>query len=314
MGRVKEYLMEMQQKEDDTKLAEKLGLTIDELDQTEWYLYTDASKDGLIYGYVVNFEDGPPEILDKIIGLDKNNQVWFNPNDFEDDFDEYDRYDEYDYEEQYETIISNKHYYDNFQKEIKNLKELNRIEIDNVLLPILKRQLYVSAIGTLETFLSETFINQIDENKEYYKNFIETFPPFKDQVFSLRNILRQYERLEKTVRKAMLEVIYHNLDKVQNMYKATFKIDFPEIGELSKAVAIRHDLVHRNGKTKNGIEVEIDKARIDELIENISQFVETISISLNLKGFAEKKIEKEMLDTNYENVTDLIENIFNKSK
>lgn len=311
MGRVKEYWIEMQQTREDARLAEKLGLTIEELNETEWSIDTDASNDGLIYGYVVHFEDGPQEILDKIKGLDKDNQVWFNPNDFEDDFDEYDRYDDYDYEEQYETIISNKHYYDSFQQEIENLRKLNQIKIDNGLLPILKRQLYVSAIGTLETFLSETFINQTDENKEYYKNFIETFPPFKDQVFSLRNIFRQYEKLDKTVKKAMLEVIYHNLDKVQNMYKTTFKIDFPEIGELSKAVAIRHDLVHRNGKTKDGIEVEIDKTKIDELIENISQFVETISLSLNLKGILVKKNHKETTDTKDESIKDLIENVFN---
>ncbi len=57
MGRAKEYWMEMQQNQEDTKLAEKLGLTIEELNETEWHIDTDASNDGLIYGYVVHFED-----------------------------------------------------------------------------------------------------------------------------------------------------------------------------------------------------------------------------------------------------------------
>lgn len=34
----------------------------------------------------------------------------------------------------------------------------------------------------------------------------------------------------------MLEVIYHNLANVHNMFKSKFKIDFPYIAELSKAV------------------------------------------------------------------------------
>lgn len=283
MGRAKEYWMEQQEIQGDKILAEKLGLTYDELCQTEWHMDTDMSKDGLIYGYVVHFEDGPKEILDKIIGIDKDNQVWFNPNEFEED-ENYDDFDTYDYENQFELIISNKHYYDSFHKEIENLKKLSNINLDDELKTILNRQLYVSIIGTLETFLSETFINQTDENEEYFKNFIETFPDFRNQNFQLKNIFIEYEKLKKTARKVMLEVIYHNLDKVQNMYKSTFKIDFPEISELSKAVATRHDLVHRNGKTKDGVEVVVDNDTINDLMVKIINFVEEIANSLNLKG------------------------------
>lgn len=282
MGRAKEHWMEMQQIQEDTKLAEKLGITYEELSETDWHVDTDQSKDGLIYGYVIHFEDGPKEILDKIKGLDSDNQVWFNPHEFEEEY--YDDFDDYDYEEQFETIISNKHFYDSFQKEINNLKKLNNLEADHELKSILKRQLYISSIGTLETFLSETFINQTNENSEYFKNFVETFPDFRNQNFKLKDIFSEYENIKKTARKAMLEIIYHNLDKVQNMYKATFKIDFPDIAELSKAVATRHDLVHRNGKTKDGVEVIINDETIEKLIVKISEFVEEISNSLNLKG------------------------------
>jgi hypothetical protein len=134
---------------------------------------------------------------------------------------------------------------------------------------ILKRQLYISTIGTLETFLSETFINQTDENPEYFRNFIKTFPNFTKQKFQLSEIFSEYEKLKKTAQKAMLEVIYHNLFKIQKMYIATFKIDFPKIEDLSKAVAHRHDLVHRNGKTKEGDEVIINTDLIEELLVNI---------------------------------------------
>ena len=81
----------------------------------------------------------------------------------------------------------------------------------------------------------------------------------------------------------MLEVIYHNLGKVKNMFQYTFKIEFPDIAILSKAINIRHDLVHRNGKTKQGILVVVNEAIVTELLNQISEFVETISKSLNLK-------------------------------
>lgn len=279
MGRAKAQWMEMQEIRQDTRIAEKLGLTYEELNQTDWHVDEEASRDGILYGYNVYFYDGPKEILTKIIGLDANNQVWFSAADF--DFDNDDYY-FYNYEEQFEAIITNKHYYDNFHKEVTNLKKLNNIELNDELSLILKRQLYISAIGTLEAFLSETFINLTDENSDYFRNFIETFPDFSKQKFNLNEIIIRYEKLKNTARKEMLEVIYHNLDKVQNMYNTTFKIEFPNIEKLSKSVATRHDLVHRNGKTKKGTEVLIDSKTIDELLEEITEFVEQLSKTLNL--------------------------------
>lgn len=281
MGRAKEQWMEMQQIKDETEIAKKLGLTYEELNETDWHIERDESKDGLLYQHIVYFHDGPKNILKKIIGLNSDNQVWLDSYELEDNYDE----DNYDYEEQFEAIINNKHYYDSFQNEIENLKKLNQLELENLeLLQVLKRQLYISAIGTLETFLSETFINQTDENPEYFKKFVETFPDFSKQKIQLNDIFNQFEKIKRTARKEMLKVIYHNLDIVQNMYVATFNITFPDIAELSKIVATRHDLVHRNGKTKDGEEVVINETIINELIEKIVKFVEEISISLNLKG------------------------------
>lgn len=272
------YYEQLEQKEDE-KIAKLLGITYDELSETEWHMERDASKDGLVYGYIVYFEDNSPrDILDKIVGLDSDNQVYLSPHDIDDD-----GYS--DYEEQYEAIIANKFFYDSFQKEILNVRQLNEIEIDNpVLLSVLKRQLFITAIGTLETFLSETFINLTDENQEYFRRFIETYPSFKGRKFQLNEIYKENDKLQETAKKEMLEVIYHNLAKVRNMYTSTFKIEFPEIDELSKSVHTRHDLVHRNGKTKEGVDVLIVKNTVTELLNSIIAFVEHISTSLNLKN------------------------------
>ncbi len=80
----------------------------------------------------------------------------------------------------------------------------------------------------------------------------------------------------------MLDIIYHDLPKVREMYRATFKIDFPELKSIIKSVQIRHDLVHRNGKTKNGEAVTIDKSIATELIKSIDSFVAEIASNLKL--------------------------------
>lgn len=279
MGMTKKVWMEEEGIRSDKKLAKRLGITYDELMETDWHMETHGSRDGIIYGNIVYFTEIPKRIRKKIYGLDDDNQVYL-----ELDYD-YEDYYEDNFEEYFETIVANKHYYDSFQNEITNLKKLNDVDLDDESLnKILKRQIFISAITCLETFLSETFINQTDEKEIYLRNFIETSPNFVNQRFTLNQIYERFERINKIARKEMLEIIYHNLDKVQKMYKATFKIDFPDIEELSKSIAHRHDLVHRNGKTKEGQEVIVDEESINDLIVKISDFVENIAQSLKLKG------------------------------
>ena len=278
MGRAKELHIEGLQRRDDEKLAKLLGITYEELMQTERRIEPDESEEGMLYGYVVSFNsESPKHILHKIKDIDVNNQVWLSPHEFGNENN--------DFEEQYEAIITNKFTYKSCQSAVKSITQLNDIELENqVLQQILRRQLYVASISALETFLSETFINLTNDNQDYFKNFIKTYPKFKESRFRLNEIYMEYDKLQETAKKEMLEIIYHNLAKGKNLYTSTFKIRFPDITELSKAVNIRHDLVHRNGKTKDGADVVIQKETITELLAKVSDFVESISMSLKQRN------------------------------
>lgn len=87
---------------------------------------------------------------------------------------------------------------------------------------------------------------------DYLKKFISSYPEFAKQKFELREIFEVHKGIEKKAKNIMLDVIYHDLVKVREMYKATFSIEFPGIKEPIRCVQIRHDLVHRNGKNKTG--------------------------------------------------------------
>lgn len=275
MGSGSERMIEMQQERDDRELAKKLGITYDELLELDHEIDTEESEDGLIYNYIIKFrDDAPREILDKVHGIDENDYVWLPS--WELGNEEY-------YEEQYEAITANKKFLLKFQEEIGNLEQLNAIELDDKgLEAILKRQVFSGVIGTLETFLSDTFINLTMDDDDYFKNFIETYPEFKQRKFELRHLYVEQERIKDTAKKVMLDIIYHDLPKISNMYAATFKINFPKIGPLMKSVLTRHDLVHRNGKTKEGQDVVVDKATITDLIGKVNSFVTKIAEELGL--------------------------------
>ena len=161
------------------------------------------------------------------------------------------------------------------------MKKLNDIDLEGEgLNRILKRQIFIGTFGTLETFLSDTFINLTINDDKYFRNFIETYPGFRQRKFDLNKIFLEQDKLKVTVKKTMLDIIYHDLPKVSKMYQATFKISFPELKSIIKSVQTRHDLIHRNGKSKEGDPVIVNKDAASDLIQKVSEFVENIAAEL----------------------------------
>lgn len=275
MGRMKDLLIQRMNESDEEQLAHKLGITYDELMQLNHKVDTEESDDGIVYNYIISFDpDSPKEILSKVKGLDSSNSVWLSPWEYEGD---------YYYEEQYQAITSNKHFYESFLRAMDSAAILNDYEIDEGELTLtLKRQIYASVMAALEAFLSETFINLTNDHPEYFRNFIESYPDFKERKIEMSRIFAEQERIKETAKKVMVEIIYHNLAKVSKMYNSTFKIDFPDIATMAKCVHIRHDIVHRNGKTVDGKPVPLNKEVIDELIKKTSSFVREIANKLKL--------------------------------
>lgn len=276
MGRMKDMLIQRMDESDEEQLAHKLGITYHELTQLNHNVDTEESEDGVVYNYKISFDpNSPKEILSKIKGLDGSNSVWLSPWKYEGD---------YYYEEQYQAITSNKHFYESFLQAMDSAIILNDFEIDEgeELTLILKRQIYASVMAALEAFLSETFINLTNDHPEYFRYFIESYPDFKERKIEMSRIFAEQERIKETAKKVMVEVIYHNLAKVSKMYNSTFKIDFPDIATMAKCVHIRHDIVHRNGKTIDGKTVSLNKEVIGELIKQTSSFVKEIANKLKL--------------------------------
>jgi hypothetical protein len=192
---------------------------------------------------------------------------------------EYDHY----HSEQFDAISANKHLFQTFKSSIDNLQKLNEIDLNsNELNSILKRQIYTGIVAAMETFLSDTMINITLSDKNLIRNFVESCPDFAKQKFELREIFIEYNKLHNTIRNVLLDTIYHDLRKVREMYRSTFKIEFPDIAEPIKCVLIRHDLVHRNGKSKDGVLLNIDTEQVSKSIKTINLFVTGIAERLKI--------------------------------
>lgn len=274
MGYWSEVDIAMREREDEQHLASKFGISYVELCQLDYVIETDESDDGVIYNYRIVFnERNPKSILEKISGLDSNNTVNMSPWEFDDD---------HEYTEEFEAIIENSEYLNDFNTNIGNLESLLTIPTTVALKEILHRQIYISIISTLETFLSSSFINLTFESEDNFKRFVQTHPDFRHQKFELREIFEKQEKLNEIAQKVMLDTIYHNLPTVRNMFVDTFNITFPDISSVYKAVLTRHDLVHRNGFTKEEEPVIVNEDNIKTLIKDVKDFVHKLSLELKL--------------------------------
>ena len=187
-------------------------------------------------------------------------------------------------DEQIDAIINNVNYIKRFKEEIENLKKLNSVKLENRdLQKILQKQIFSGSITCLEDYLSSTLIKEVLNDKNNFKNFVYSYKNFKKRKFELNEIYSELNSLEDTTKKELLDIIYHDLRKVRGIYKDSLKINFPEIKDLMSIIIKRHDIVHRNGKDKNGIIIEISKEIVDDTLNKVSFFIEQLEHNINLK-------------------------------
>jgi hypothetical protein len=204
------------------KLAKSLGITWEELILLDYKIEASISNDGLLNNYVVVFSDRcAPEILRKIERLD-NNTAYLVPTFFEDNEIRYDSY-------ELDAILATKNHKKNYLEEIENLKKLLTLDIRDISLKlILYRQIFVSVIGSMEIFLSDTFINEVLSSEYYLRKFIENHPEFKRQKINLSEIYSEFDKIREVAKSVMIGTIFHKLSTVKQMYEKTLAINFPD--------------------------------------------------------------------------------------
>lgn len=219
-----------------------------------------CDKDFDIYVYA-GFADGYVDIHECV------DEETIQVHEIIDDLEEY-------YEEQIEAILSSPYYDFFFIEEIGKLRELNDIDLEKVeLQETLRRQIFSGAITCLEDYLSTTLIQEVLNNEDTFKQFVKTFRDIKNRKFDLSEIYDKLDKIRDIVKKELVDVIYHDLPKVKGIYRDTLKLDFPDIGDLMKVIKTRHDMVHRNGKNKEGEKIEITKVVVTDVINKVENFV-----------------------------------------
>lgn len=141
---------------------------------------------------------------------------------------------------------------------------------------VVNRMVYASAIGAMEAFLGDLLMRTVLAEKIALKRLLANESELKKTSISLVRIYENPNVVTDHVREYLAGIQYHNLSKIAKLYELALDIEvFPskEIrSALSRSVTIRHDLVHRNGKTKTGDPIELPTSTVENLINDLMTF------------------------------------------
>ena len=182
-----------------------------------------------------------------------------------------------DYKEIYdnEDYTYNRELFDECYDEIAKL--LDTIEpLDNQSKEVLYRLLYANIITRMETFLADTLKSYVLSSEKNIRFFTENYKPFQKELVPLSDIHKRVDNQPSCVRQVLDSLMYHDLPKIKQIYKV-LNVDIGNIGDLAKAVIIRHDIVHRNGKDKDGNQRLITREMIEELSSKVAYLIYDVS-------------------------------------
>jgi hypothetical protein len=174
----------------------------------------------------------------------------------------------------FDSIASFTKHLETFQSSILNIKQLLKTPVEKSSEQCFRRVLYVNVITAIETYLSDFFISSISSDPLLLRRLVETSPDFKAEKISTSELFKALEQIEQRVRTYLMDVVWHHLTRIKPMFRDALGVEFPtDMSGLFKAVLVRHDIVHRNGRTKEGQEHVFGDKDVIDLIDIAESFV-----------------------------------------
>lgn len=147
--------------------------------------------------------------------------------------------------------------------------------------PAYRRLLFANVITALETYLSDTFINRVFSSVDLIQKYIDSDPKFKERKVPYKDILREAGRVQDEARRELLAMVWHNVAKIKPMYFQVLGVDLGDIEPVASAIQLRHDIVHRNGRRRDGAIVAVTNNDITTLLHEIDELAFRIELTID---------------------------------
>ena len=115
------------------------------------------------------------------------------------------------------------------------------------------------------------------QNEKILRSFVKGNEDFAGEKFKLSEIFTAMDGLKKKVIEYLQQFIWHRLDKAKPLLEKALGIKFPDITSFMSEINIRHDIVHRGGRDKEGFPVKVfveDVVRVAALVRAFADAME----------------------------------------
>jgi predicted RNA-binding Zn-ribbon protein involved in translation (DUF1610 family) len=185
---------------------------------------------------------------------------------------------------------------------IENIRDiLKKLPEEHWLVNAILKMAFSQTIGVMEAYLSDTLITSVLQSQNALQRLVTTDRDLLDKKLHLSEVLADPNVVRNTVRKHLREIVYHKLDRVSPLYRS-LEVQILQhrdrAARIMKAVAIRHDIVHRNGKNHEGDFVLLKPKDLEDLMADVVSLVGDIEVQLvqfqqreaaaKLQGYAEE--------------------------
>ncbi|OZS42293.1 hypothetical protein [Photobacterium sanguinicancri] len=165
-----------------------------------------------------------------------------------------------------------------FHFQIHKLRDLMDMQVAVFHEETFYKMSYAHAVTLMESFLADTVRSLILADNKYFINAINKVEALKECKFTISEIAKQKDGAQGFAITELSKIMYHNIPKVREILKAILGKSLSiDISNVCRITSLRHDIVHRDGKTTDGKLIKVDREITMEAIGHIEAFVNNVS-------------------------------------
>lgn len=147
---------------------------------------------------------------------------------------------------------------------------------------IVVKMSYAYAVTLLESFLGDTLKALITEREVFLHNAIRDVEEISKARYSIAQLSEIDLSICSLALKHTTEILFHNIPKVKKVYEQVLGVKLQiDISKVSKITSLRHDIVHRNGYTKDGKPINLTVQDFYQAIEDVKDFASSLQQQIN---------------------------------
>lgn len=188
-----------------------------------------------------------------------------------------------DYEDMGYGLLLYSEAMDAFSTRMAHLEALANLDVPPGLEQIQLQMIHGAVISTLEATIADTVTAIVLKRDSALRTFVANNADMQKTQMNLSDIFSRYDKITEEVNRYLSDQVWHRLHKLKPMIRDCLEVEVPDIRDVMAQIAIRHDIVHRAGKTKAGNPIALTRDDITKLFKTVRKFVDDFEEALTDK-------------------------------